>query len=91
MSLAHLVVGEHSRDKDHPDEHDAQVEVVVGGLLERGDLDGVGDKAEKGSYPEEEGESAKHVSHHLDPLWRRGRRREGVGAVGVSALCDRLR
>ena len=81
--LRHLVVGEDPGDDDHGGEDDPQVEVVIGRLLLRQCLDGVGHEAEDRPDPQEEGESAKQVLAELDPLGRLGRRRQSVGAISL--------
>lgn len=63
-SLGGLRVGEDAGDEHDDSEHDAQVEVGLVGLVL---LEPVGDKAEDGTEPEEEGEKAGLLLEEDDP------------------------
>ena len=52
-----------------------------------GCLDGVGQEAEDGTGPQQDGESTEQLATELDPLWGCGRRGEGIGAVPDQKLC----
>lgn len=55
--------------------------VVVDRLVLDGHLDAVGQEAEDGADPEQDGESAEQLTTELDPLRGGGWRGQGVGSV----------
>ena len=61
--------------------------VIPSGLVLCGSLDGVGQKAEDGTDPQQDGESTKQLAAELDPLWSGGGWSQGVGAVPGQVLC----
>ena len=79
--LVLLVEGEDAGDDHHEGQHHAQVQVVVRRLLQGGGLDAVGQEAEHRAQPQQHREPAEERLEELDPDWRGGRRRQGVGAV----------
>lgn len=52
-----------------------------------GCLDGVGQEAEDGADPQQDGESTKQLATELDPLRGGGRRGESIGTVPDQELC----
>lgn len=52
-----------------------------------GCLDGVGQEAEDGAGPQQDGESTKQLATKLDPLRSGGRRGESIGTVPDQKLC----
>lgn len=52
-----------------------------------GCLDGVGQKAEDGADPQQDGESTKQLATELDPLRGGGRRGESIGTIPDQKLC----
>lgn len=61
--------------------------VIASGLVLRGRLDGVGQEAEDGADPQQDGEAAEQLPTKLAPLWGGGGRGQGVGAVPDQVLC----
>ncbi len=61
--------------------------IVSGRLVLRGGLDGVGQEAEEGSGPQQDGESSEELSAEFDPLRGGGGRGESVGTVPNEVLC----
>lgn len=60
--------------------------VVIGRLVLCGHLDSVGQEAEDGTDPKQDGEAAKQLATELDPL-RGGRGRgQGIGPVPLQNL-----
>ena len=58
-----------------------QAHVVIGWFILHGGLDAVGQEAENGPDPQQDGEAPKELATELDPL-RGGRGRgEGVGPI----------
>ena len=79
--LGLLVVGEDAGNNDDHGEDDAEVQVVIRRLLQRGGLDGVGEEAEEGAQPEQHGNAAKQRLEELDPLRGGGGRGEAVEPI----------
>ena len=52
-----------------------------------GCLDGVGQEAEDGADPQQDGKSTKQLATELDPLRGGGRRGESIGTVPYQKLC----
>lgn len=61
--------------------------VIPGGLVLCGSLDGVGQEAEDGTDPQQDGEAAEQLATELDPLWGGGGWSQGVGAVPGQVFC----
>lgn len=55
--------------------------VVSRGIVLRARLDAVGQEAEDGPDPQQDGEAPEELATELDPLWGGGRRRERVRPV----------
>lgn len=55
--------------------------IVIGCLVLCGHLDSVGQEAEDGTDPEQDGEAAEQLPAELDPLRGGGGRGQGVGTV----------
>lgn len=55
--------------------------IVIGCLVLCGHLDAVGQEAEDGADPEQDGEAAKQLTAELDPLRGGGGRGQGVWTV----------
>ena len=68
-------------DEYNSREDDAKIEVVVWRFLECSRLDAVGQEAEDGAKPQEEGESSKQVLAELDPFWSLRRRSQSVETI----------
>ena len=68
-------------DEYNSREDDAKIEVVVWRFLECSRLDAVGQEAEDGAKPQEEGESSKQVLAELDPFWSLRRRSQSVESI----------
>lgn len=66
----------------HPSTH-----VIPDGLVFRGSLDGVGQEAEDGAEPQQDGEATEQLATEFDPLRGGGGRSQGVGAVPDQVLC----
>lgn len=64
----------------------AKVEVIVGRLFNRAGLDGVGNEAENGANPEQQGETTEEVFAELDPLRGGFWRGECVGPVAFQVF-----
>lgn len=63
--------------------------VVIGRLVLQGHLDAVGQEAEDGTGPEQDGEAAEKLTAELDPLRRGGGRSQGVRTVpGQNLHCS---
>lgn len=50
-------------------------------------LDSVGQKAEDGAGPQQDGESTEQLATELDPFWGGGRRGERIGTIPEQKLC----
>ena len=72
-----------------PDIHSPHI--VSGRVFVGGRLDAVGDEAEDGADPEQEGETPEEVAAELDPLRGGLGRRQLVGAVPQQNLLGSLR
>ncbi len=55
--------------------------IVIGRLVLCGHLDGVGQEAEDGTNPEQDGEAAEQLTAELDPLRGGGGRSQSVWTV----------
>lgn len=55
--------------------------IVSRRLVLSGCLDSIGQEAEDGAEPQQDGESTKELATKLDPLWCGGRRGESIGTV----------
>ena len=60
--------------------------IVPCGLILSGSLDGVGQKAEDGSDPQQDGEAAEQLPAELHPLRGGGWRGQGIGSVADQEL-----
>lgn len=60
--------------------------IVIGRLVFGGHLDPVGQEAEDGAGPEQDGEAAEQLATKLDPLRGGGRRGECVGPIPCQNL-----
>lgn len=56
-------------------------------LVLSGCLDGIGQEAEDGAEPQQDGESTKQLATELDPFWGGGRRGESIGTIPDQKLC----
>lgn len=61
--------------------------IVSSWLILRRSLDGVGQEAEDGADPEQDGEAAEQLTAELDPLWGGRGRGQGIQAVPGQVLC----
>ena len=64
-----LVVREDSSDNNNGGQDDAQIQVVIRGLLHCCGLDEVGHEAEDSTKPEQHCKTSKEVLQELDPFW----------------------
>lgn len=55
--------------------------IVIGRLVLGGHLDPVGQEAEDGAGPKQDGEATEQLATELDPLWCGGGRGERVGPI----------
>ncbi len=55
--------------------------IVIGCLILRGHLDAVGQEAEDGTDPEQDGEATEQLTAELDPLRGGGGRGQGVQTI----------
>lgn len=62
--------------------------VVSSGIVFRGGLNGVGQEAEDGAGPQQDGEATKQLTTELDPLWSGGGRGESVWTIPQQKLCS---
>lgn len=61
--------------------------VIPSGLVLCGSLDGVGQKAEDSTDPQQDGEATKQLATEFYPFWSGGGWSQGVGAVPGQVLC----
>lgn len=64
----------------------ASSHIISGGLVLRRSLNGVGQEAEDGSDPQQDGEASKELSAEFDPFWGGGRWGESVGTITSEIL-----
>lgn len=60
--------------------------IVSSRLVLRGGLDGVGQEAEDGSDPQQDGEPSEELSAEFDPLWGGGGWGESIGTITSEVL-----
>lgn len=58
-----------------------QTYVVISRLVLHHRLDAIGQEAEDGPNPQQDGEAAKELPAELDPFWCGWRRRQGIGTI----------
>lgn len=60
--------------------------IVARRFVLSGCLDGIGQKAEDGASPQQDGESTEQLAAELDPLRSGGRRGESIGTISDQKL-----
>lgn len=64
-----------------------QTYVISSRLVLGRSLDGVGQEAEDGADPQQNGETTKQLTTELDPLWGGRGRSQGVQAIPSQVFC----